>query len=231
MSKTSSRRDQRACAPSRKLACVTAIAAAMSFVLGAATSADAKPTGWRAPSELVGHGVDAWAGYGDAGYVGRPQAKARHASTKSASARKAGFRAAMKKSGYAAKATAKTVKYAALKEGLPDVTPEAKSLTGGGVRWTASSSCLNGTLVAVISQVAANYGPVTVNSTCRSRGHNAAVGGARHSQHLTGDAVDFRVRGNVSAVYAFLKSSASVGGYKHYGGGLFHIDTGPRRTW
>lgn len=111
-----------------------------------------------------------------------------------------------------------------------DLTPPTRSVTGG-VRWSASSACLSGQLQAVIAQVAANFGAVTVNSTCRSRRHNARVGGAHRSHHLTGSAVDFRVRGNVYAAYAYLRSSGSVGGVKHYGGGLFHIDTGPRRSW
>lgn len=115
----------------------------------------------------------------------------------------------------------------------PDSIPAAptESLSGGGVRWIASASCLNGTLKSIIYQVAANYGPVTVNSTCRSKKRNARVGGARKSWHLTGNAVDFRVHKNHRAAYAFLKSHGSIGGYKHYGGGLFHIDVGPRRTW
>lgn len=123
------------------------------------------------------------------------------------------------------------VRVASLGDGyLPPRRHESLS-GGGGIRWAASSSCLNSSLRAVIAQVAANFGSVTVNSTCRSRGHNARVGGARHSHHLTGNAVDFRVHGRVGGVYSFLRSSGSVGGLKHYGGGLFHIDTGPRRTW
>ena len=87
------------------------------------------------------------------------------------------------------------------------------------------------TVKFVLAVSLAPLGSVTVNSTCRSRRHNARVGGARRSQHLTGNAVDFRVRGSNRAVYAYLRSHGQVGGLKHYGGGLFHIDTGPRRTW
>jgi hypothetical protein len=127
--------------------------------------------------------------------------------------------------------TSKPKKYAALDTGaMVDALPPAKSLTGGGVRWAASASCLNGTLRSVVAQVS-SYARVTVNSTCRSKSHNRKVGGASKSHHLTGDAVDFRVHGNVGAVYAFLRSNGSLGGVKHYGGGLFHIDTGPRRSW
>jgi len=106
-----------------------------------------------------------------------------------------------------------------------------RSLAGRGVKWVASSGCLNARLRSVIYEVASAYGPVTVNSTCRSRRHNSRVGGARHSHHLSGNAVDFRVRGNTRGVYAFLRSHASVGGLKHYRSGFFHIDTGSRRTW
>lgn len=107
-----------------------------------------------------------------------------------------------------------------------------KSITRGGgrgVQWVASARCLNGRLRSAIYYVALNYGRVRVNSTCRSRRHNRRVGGARRSYHLTGDAADIRIWGNVRAAARYLRSIA--GGYKHYGGGLFHIDTGPRRRW
>jgi hypothetical protein len=103
-----------------------------------------------------------------------------------------------------------------------------KSLSGGAnISWLANAGCLNDHLRAVLAEVAANFGAITVNSTCRSHGHNAAVGGAAHSYHLGGNAVDFRVHSNIAAVSAFLHTR--VGGLKHSGGGLFHIDTGPRR--
>ena len=109
--------------------------------------------------------------------------------------------------------------------------PAPSSLSGASVHRPPSPDCHKPTLRGVLQQVAASFGAVTVNSTCRSRSHNALVGGARHSHHLAGNAVDFRIDGKAGATLAFLRSSRAVGGLKHYGGGLFHIDTGPRRTW
>lgn len=212
-----------------------AVMAAVFAVAACAGAAEsfAKPTGWQSESELSGG--SAWSGYGDAGYTGRP-AKSR----KAAKAKSKAFKAYASSYGWKPASTGSKVKkagkgkkrYAALDTGAMIDTAPSKSLTGGGgVRWVASSSCLNGTLVSVVGQVAANYGRVTVSSTCRSKSRNAKVGGAKRSHHLSGNAVDFRVHGNVRATYAFLRSHGALGGVKHYGGGLFHIDTGPRRSW
>jgi hypothetical protein len=121
---------------------------------------------------------------------------------------------------------------ASLGPALPVPDPSAsRSLSGGSIRWIASAGCLASPLRGMLAKVAANFGPVTVNSTCRSRSHNRRVGGASRSYHLTGNAVDFRVRSSFGAVHAFLARQRTVGGLKHYGRGVFHIDTGPRRTW
>jgi Peptidase M15 len=113
----------------------------------------------------------------------------------------------------------------------PDTAPEAKPSLSGGVQWDASSSCLNGRLRAVVADVSANFGPVRVGSTCRGYAQNRRAGGAGHSYHLSGQAVDFRVFAKTGAVHAYLRNHGSVGGLKHYGGGLFHVDTGPRRAF
>lgn len=124
----------------------------------------------------------------------------------------------------------KHVRVASLGASYAPAPAPARSITGGGsIRWVASSKCLNGSLRSVLAQVAARFGAVTVNSTCRSASRNARVGGARRSMHLTGNAADFRIHGNRGAASSFIRSM--VGGFKHYGGGLFHIDTGPKRTW
>jgi Peptidase M15 len=109
--------------------------------------------------------------------------------------------------------------------------PRSASLTGSGITWQAASSCAPAALRSVLADLVGNFGPVVVTSTCRGRTQNRAAGGADHSYHLTGEAVDFRVSGSSGAVQAFLSASGKVGGFKHYGGGLYHIDTGPRRSW
>ncbi len=113
---------------------------------------------------------------------------------------------------------------------VPKPTPPRRSLSGGGgVNWVANSGCLASNLRSVIHSVASNYGSVTVSSTCRSKSHNARVGGAPRSHHMSGDAADFRVHGNWGAAMAYIRGQ--VGGFKHYGGGLFHIDNGASRSW
>ena len=109
----------------------------------------------------------------------------------------------------------------------------APSMTEAAIKWlpTALTDCLAAPLRSVLSELAAAFGPITVRWTCRSKEINAQVGGAKRSYHLTGDAVDFNVTGNYRAILTFLQAKKEVGGLKHYGGGAFHIDTGPRRTW
>jgi hypothetical protein len=123
------------------------------------------------------------------------------------------------------------IQLASLGRDLPRQESAGRSLSAAPVRWSAASSCLNASLRRVIAEVSANFGAVRVNSTCRSRQHNAGIGGAPRSHHLTGDAVDFSVGGNVRAVLAFLNGHRAVGGLKHYADGHFHVDTGPRRSW
>jgi Peptidase M15 len=114
---------------------------------------------------------------------------------------------------------------------LPTEARESTSLAGNAITWHASAGCVPSQLREVLADVVSNFGPITVTSTCRSVTANRAAGGAGQSYHLSGKAVDFRVSGGAGAVYASLSANSAVGGLKHYGGGLFHIDTGPRRPF
>lgn len=208
------------------------IAAALSVMLAPAVStgaragdlpfweqADAAKSGSKATSKKVS--------YKKSSYKQASKKSYKKSYAKASGKKLGGYAAASEPKKYKKKA----YKVAALGGGDYGNYQPKKSLSGGGVRWVASSGCLDGALKSVIYQVASNFGPVTVSSTCRSKGHNRSVGGAPKSKHLSGDAADFRVHGNVRGVYAFLRSSGSVGGLKHYGGGLFHIDNGDRRSW
>ncbi len=114
--------------------------------------------------------------------------------------------------------------------GISSIASPMPSLTGGGIAWRASSGCLAGNLRSIVAAVSSRFGPVTVNSTCRSASHNRRVGGARKSWHLKGQAVDFRVRtASIAGLSAYLRGVA--GGFKHYGGGRYHIDNGPKRSF
>jgi len=101
----------------------------------------------------------------------------------------------------------------------------------GLIKWLAYPGCVPKSLKKVLVELSERFGNLTVNSTRRSPQHNREVGGAKHSYHLRCQAVDFRLRHNYRTANAFLLRQAAVGGLKHYGGGRFHIDTGPRRTW
>lgn len=99
------------------------------------------------------------------------------------------------------------------------------------LRGSAPAKCLPATIRAVVADVAAKFGVVSVESTHRTKSHNGRAGGARHSLHLSCRAVDFRVRTRSRGVMAYLRSRPEVGGLKIYRTGIIHIDNGERRSW
>jgi hypothetical protein len=99
------------------------------------------------------------------------------------------------------------------------------------VRASAPTRCLPGNLREVVADVAAKFGPVSVESTHRSRSRNWRAGGARQSLHLSCRAIDFRVRARARGVIAYLRSRQEIGGLKVYRTGIIHIDNGDRRSW
>ena len=89
--------------------------------------------------------------------------------------------------------------------------------------------CIPRSLRRALADVVANFGPVTITSTHRSRGHNRRVGGTSRSLHLTCQAIDFKTSGARRKVVAFLRKHSGVGGLILYRSHI-HIDTGPRYT-
>lgn len=121
---------------------------------------------------------------------------------------------------------------------LPDAgtlaPPGFASLVAQGtikLRATAPTRCLPGNLLTVIADLAAKFGPVSIESTHRSQTRNRRAGGARHSLHLACRAIDFRVKARARGVMAYLSSRPEVGGLKRYRNGIIHIDNGARRSW
>lgn len=89
-------------------------------------------------------------------------------------------------------------------------------------------------LTVVLQCIREHFGkPVTITSGYRTPAHNAAVGGAKSSQHLLGRAADIRVQGvSVEDVAAYAESLmpdwGGVGRYPAKAGraaGWVHVDT------
>ena len=90
------------------------------------------------------------------------------------------------------------------------------------------------TLTVVLQCIREHFGkPVTITSGYRTAAHNAAVGGAKSSQHLLGRAADIRVQSvSVEDVAAYAESLmpdwGGVGRYPVKAGratGWVHVDT------
>lgn len=106
----------------------------------------------------------------------------------------------------------------------PEDEPESGDFWGGIKHFTrAEFACKcgkcggypaepNPQLVMLADDVREHFGAVVdVSSGVRCKAHNAAVGGVANSRHLSGKAMDFRVRGKTAAqVLAYVKTLPGV---------------------
>lgn len=105
---------------------------------------------------------------------------------------------------------------------LADVAPEKISFQPQ----VKGLGCLKSETKAMIAELVAKIGPIQITSTCGGR-H------ARHSQHYSGRAIDFRpMATSARKAAAVARSLDSVGGVGTYSNGLVHADVGAREiSW
>ncbi|QEW27820.1 YcbK family protein [Roseovarius indicus] len=74
--------------------------------------------------------------------------------------------------------------------------------------------------------------PLIVVSAYRSPEHNRAVGGAKHSKHMLGEAFDIRMDNHDPIRFEEAARAVGFQGFGFYpASGFMHIDMGPRREW
>ena len=86
--------------------------------------------------------------------------------------------------------------------------------------------CLKSEAVAMVKELIDKIGPIQITSTCGGR-H------ARHSQHYSGKAIDFRpLATSARKAVAVAKALDSTGGVGSYPNGIVHVDVGDRElSW
>ena len=98
---------------------------------------------------------------------------------------------------------------------------------------TVPTACLPSDLLNVLQDIEARFGPVTLVSTTHLHTDNHSRGSARHKLHAECKAVDFKVKGDVRAVTAYLRSRPEVAGINSFrNNGVIHIDHNEhRKVW
>lgn len=100
---------------------------------------------------------------------------------------------------------------------------------------SASTDCLPPALRAVLADVAARFGEVTVVSTHQLNTVNHSAGSIREKLHHDCKAVDIRPdRNRIDEVKAYLRARPEIGGVESYRNGVVHMDvagTAAARAW
>ena len=130
------------------------------------------------------------------------------------------------------------------REALPILPGQSRSLDGRFQQFlrdhfTNQATRMDTRLIGVLTRVAGKFSARRIevvsgyrspkyNLMLRKKGHQVA----RHSQHMDGHAVDFRIRGVQTREILHFVRSLRVGGVGFYPHSQFvHSDTGPVRYW
>lgn len=101
------------------------------------------------------------------------------------------------------------------------------SHSGGGGGGGASRGCLQASARALLDRIEAQFGAVSVISTCRPGARIAGSG--KPSKHGFGLAVDFEAGGRKAAIVNWLRANHHAGGTMTYARmSHIHVDIGPR---
>ena len=128
--------------------------------------------------------------------------------------------------------------YSLAKDGAKQLSP-AFRVREFRCRDGSDAIMIDQTLVVLLQCIREHFGKaVTITSGYRTAAHNAAVGGAKSSQHLLGRAADIQVADTtVEAVAAYTESLmpdwGGVGRYPVKSGrakGWVHVDTRPNKS-
>lgn len=110
---------------------------------------------------------------------------------------------------------------------------ELASMRGVTLNTDDDTNCAPDKLVGFIDELRTRFGNVEITSGLRSTKHNRQVGGARRSQHLSCNALDFKVPDVPrSEVKQFLAAKfMGRAGIGFYCNNEFHLDIGKPREW
>ena len=95
----------------------------------------------------------------------------------------------------------------------------------------APTECLPDDIRALLADVGAQFGPITIVSTTKHMTGNHSAGSAREKFHLDCRAVDFKPdRTRVDAIKTYLRGRAEVASFESYKSGVVHIDFAATRS-
>ncbi|MFA5949033.1 MAG: D-Ala-D-Ala carboxypeptidase family metallohydrolase [Hyphomicrobium sp.] len=104
---------------------------------------------------------------------------------------------------------------------------KSRAVTAGNDGAGTSRSCLQSEARALLGRIEAQFGPVSIVSTCRPGA--VVAGSGKPSKHRYGMAIDFSAGGRKGAIVNWLLQNHHSGGTMTYANmSHIHVDIGPR---